>query len=260
MDGGREGRTRVARLVAALVAVFVVVAVGCIPSETTEPQEIDDGTDSAAGRTPPTAPADGVMTEEALVEGLAFDLSDRPGDMDYWAPKRSEATCAATGIVTSLGVDRLSELGYRPATSGASLNDLELSDDERDVVVGALEKCLDVQESIAAIFYGNGRMPPRAATCMARTLTAGGHTGPFLLALASGDAVDPFADDGQLAAGLLDGASVCIAEADFDWPHVRFSDPDVVIDSDAPAGAADSPYVDDRRADPTTSAPRESGP
>ncbi len=265
MDGGGTGRSRASRLVAGLctalvLTALVLAAAGCIPSESTEPEEIDDGSDSAAAPTPPSVPADGVMTADFFVEGLAFDLSDRPDDMDYWAPKRSEAQCAASRIVGSLGAERLAELGYQPATVGASLNDVELADDERGLVVAALGECLDVQESIAAIFYGNGRMAPSAASCLARTLASGGHTEPFLLALASGDAVDPFADDGRLAAGLLDGASVCIDQSDFDWPHVRFTDPDVVIDSDSPAGAADSPYVDDRRTDSTTSAPRESGP
>lgn len=260
MDGGSTGRSRVVWLLA-LTAALMVVLSSCSINRSSEPAEIDDGSDSAAtDRTPPTLPPDGVLTTESAVEGLAFDLSDRPADMDYWAPRRSEARCAATAIVDALGAERLAELGYMPATQGASLNDLELADDERGLVVTALEGCLDVEESIAAIFYGNGRMAPSAATCMARTLTAGGHTGPFLLGLASGEAVDPFADDGRLAAGLLDGASVCIAETEFDWPDVRLDDPEVIIDADAPPGAADSPFADDRRSDSTTSAPPESGP
>lgn len=263
MDRGSAAKGRSRGIAALLVVLAVLSMLGCVPKDSNGATEVDDGSDSAAaGREAPTPPADGALTAEYLIEGLAFDLFDRPADGDYWAPKQAEARCTATAVVDGLGAQRLADLGYRPATVGASLNDVELADDERTLVVAAFGQCLDVEESLAAIFYGGGRMPEKAAACMARTLVAGGHTEPFLLGLATGSAVDPFAGDGALATGLLDGAAVCIDEAAFNWPDVRLDDPDAVIDADAPPGVSNSPYAADRRTDstPTTSAPEGSGP
>ena len=227
-----------------LAAVWV--AASC--SDNGPAAEVDDGTESArAEQVAPVFPEDGPVPEELLVEGLVFDLTNRPVDLSYWAAPTDQAECAATAIVDGVGADRLSELGYRPGVSGASLNDIELSDDERIAVADAVEECVDMVEAVAAMFYGDGRIAPTVATCLADGLGEAEQLRPFVVAVVFGTAVDPFADDSALATAMLEQSAVCVPEEAFNWSDLDLPGDDPVLDSDAPGGVPGSPFVDDQR-------------
>lgn len=241
---------RVRRVLPAVGVVLAASLAACVPTDTTHVAEIDDGGDAGAlDRPAPTFP-DGEVPAALVAEGLAHDLSARPRDQDYWSPKRAEARCAADRIVAELGASRLVALGYRPGTPGASVNDLDLDDAERDVLVEALASCVDPVQAVGAILYGAGRIPARMASCMARGMGEAGAR-PILEAWAHGRAVDPFEEGSDLASLVLGHADVCISDTAFNWLDLRFPDEDPIINSDDPAGTRSSPYVDDarRRAD-----------
>lgn len=237
----------------AVLVVACVVVSSC--SDNGPAVEVDDGSDSARSeRVAPVFPSDGPIPRALLVEGVVYDLTNRPVDLDYWAAPSGQADCAAEAIVDSVGVDRLSELGYRPGVSGASLNDIELSDDERNDVADAVEECVDMVEAVAAMFYGDGRIAPTVASCLADGLGEDDQLRPFVVAVVFGTAVDPFANDGALATAMLDQSVVCVPEGAFNWSDLDLPDDAPVLDSDSPGGVSGSPYVDDQR-NPTTTTP-----
>ena len=232
---------------------LALVLTACIPQNHSESSEVDDGSDSARiGATPPEFPTAGEIPAPLLVEGLVYDFTDRPRDQDYWSPPSAQAECAAQGIVDGIGASRLSQLGYRVATPGASLNDIPLSETERAIVIDQFSSCVDMQEGVASMLYGDGRMSPKTATCVAKGLATQQMLGPFVEAFAFGRAVDPFESDGAFATALLSQSNVCIPESAFDWPDVRLPQSDPLIDSDAPAGSSASAHPDDRPTGPTT--------
>lgn len=240
--------------VLAALAMAVVLA-ACVPSESTGLHEVDDGSDRVGTTVvAPTFPVIGRVSEAAVIEGVTYDLSARPRDQDYWSPSSTEARCAAETIVADLGADRLVSLGYRPGTPGAALNDIELDDAERDRIVEGFSGCVDLVEAFAAVLYGDGRMPPKAATCVARGMGEAGAR-PLVEAWVSGDAVEPFED--SFATLLMGHAQVCIDPTAFNWSDLRLPDDDSLIDSDVPAGSRRSSHPDDhRRADsPDSQAP-----
>lgn len=247
---------RTARVRPAVVAVAAAVAVlvgGC--SDRGPSAEVDDGTDSARTEVvAPVFPEDGAPSRALLVEGLAFDLSNRPVDLSYWAAPSDQAECAADAIVDAVGEVRLAQLGYRPAVDGASLNDIELTDAERELVVVAVESCVDMTQAVAAMFYGDGRLRPSVATCLAEGLAARDQLRPFVVAVVFGTSVDPFAQEGALASAMLDQSVVCVPEEAFNWSDLDLPDDDLVIDADSPGGVTGSPFVDDQRTT-TTAAP-----
>lgn len=229
------------------------VATACIPQNKGDASDLDDGSDSAkAASAVPVFPATGEIAPELLVEGLVYDFTTRPSDQDYWSPPTAEATCAAQGIVDAIGAARLSELGYRVATPGASLNDIGLTDAERNTVVDEFSNCVDMVEGVAALLFGDGRMTTESALCVARGLGDTQMLRPFVEAWAFGRAVDPFASDAAFASTLIAEAQVCIADNAFLWPKLRFPDEEPLIDSDAPGGSESSAHPDDRRGTGTT--------
>lgn len=232
-----------------LVCIGVVLlATACVPSNHSGVSEVDDGTDSARETaTAPVFPAEGEISENLLIKGLVYDFTTRPRDQDYWSPPTAQAKCAATAIVKGIGASRLSTLGYRVATPGASLNDIALNDTERTTVIDEFGGCVDMEQGVAALLYGDGRMTTQAATCVAKGLGSQNMLRPFVEAWAFGRAVDPFASNAAFASALLSESQICISETAFNWPSIRLPEDDPLIDSDAPAGSADSPYVDDRR-------------
>jgi len=250
--------SRVRRLLPALAMVVAACLVACVPTETTGVAEVDDGGDAGAPDRPaPTFP-DGDVPAGLVVDGLAHDLTTKPRDQDYWAPKAAEARCAAEQIVDVLGSDRIVQLGYRPGTPGASINDLALEDPEREAVVDAVAGCVDLVQAVGSILYGAGRIPASAASCVARGMGEAGAR-PILEAWVSGRAVDPFEEGSPFASLLLGNAQVCIADTALDWPDVRFPDDDPIINSDRPAGTSDSPYTDDARRRATATPDRTEG-
>lgn len=230
--------------VVALVSALGAAA-GC--ADTGPVTELDDGSDSARPEVvAPVFPDDGEVPAELLVEGLAFDLGNRPVDLRYWAAPTDEAECAAAEIVEVLGAPRLSELGYRPGEPGASLSDIELTDDERIQVVDVVEECIDVVDAVAAMFYGDGRLPASVATCLAEGLGEKDQLRPFVVAVVFGTAVDPFASDAALATAMLEQSAICVPEEAFNWPDLELPGGDVVIDENSPGGVPGSPFPDDQ--------------
>lgn len=233
-----------------LLGLPVLVLAGC--ADRGPSSEVDDGSDSARDElVAPVFPDGGQVPVELVVEGLVFDLSNRPGDLNHWAAPSDEAGCAAERIVETVGDDRLVELGYRPGVSGASLNDLDLTDDERERIVDAVAECVDMVEAVAAMFYGDGRLDPQVATCLSEGLGDAAQLRPFVVAIVFGTAVDPFADDGALANELLVRSAICVPQDAFDWSDLELPGGGDVIDSDAPGGLPDSAFPDDRP-DPTS--------
>jgi hypothetical protein len=258
IEGRRRGAGRAGRGVLAVCGALLAVALvapACVPEERGPRAEVDDGSDSARpDRAAPEFPAQGEVPAELLVEGLVYDLTERPRDQDYWSPSTPEAQCAAQGIVDGIGASRLSTLGYRVATPGASLNDIGLSDDERVVVVDRVMDCVDMVEGVASVLFGDGRIRADAATCVAEGLSDRDMLRPFVEAWAFGRALDPFASDAVFASTLLAAANVCIADADLNWFDLRLADDEPLIDSDLPGGASGSAYVDDRKGTTTSTA------
>ena len=247
----RRSIARHRSVVAVAVAVAAVLLVGC--SDRGPSAEVDDGTDSARTEVvAPVFPEDGAPSRELLVEGIAFDLSNRPVDLSYWAAPSDQAECAAEAIVDAVGEDRLVQLGYRPAVDGASLNDIELTDAERDLVVEAVEGCVDMTQAVAAMFYGDGRLRPSVATCLAEGLAQRDQLRPFVVAVVFGTSVDPFAQESALATAMLDQSVVCVPEEAFNWSDLDLPDDDQVLDADSPGGVTGSPFVDDQRTTTTT--------
>jgi hypothetical protein len=234
------------RVLPATAVGVALLAAACVPSEKGALREVDEGPGSrTAEATAPEFPDVGNVAPDLVVEGLTFDLTQRPRDQNYWAPHHDEATCASEAIVEALGHDRLVGLGYRPGVAGASLNDVDLSEGERAAVVDAVEGCVDLVEGFAAVLYGNGRMAPRIAACVARGMGGSGQLGAVAEAWVSGRAIDPFAEGSDFAAALLGHAEVCIPAQAFNWPDVHLPDDERLIDADLPAGSTRSAYVDD---------------
>jgi hypothetical protein len=233
------------RVLPVLTVAVAVILSGCVPSESSGLRQVDDGSDSAVSeREVPTFPADGPVPAALVVDGLSHDFTAKPVDQAYWAPLSDEARCAAEQIVTTLGADRIVGLGYRPGTPGASLNQLDLDDTERQQVVEAFTACVDMVEGLASIVYGAGRVPARVATCLARGM---GETGavPLIEAWAGGNAVDPFAEESEFATTLLSHAAVCIPDGAFNWSHVHLPESESLIDSDIAAGNSRSAFAGD---------------
>lgn len=234
--GAGWGRVRMLVLVPALLAVAA-----CIPEQRGDVSQLDRPAD---GLPVPEIGAD--PSRDDLVAGLVADLASAPDDLSFWAPPLDEATCLAEGVVEQVGGERLSGLGYRPGTPGAALGDLDFDDDERTVVTDVVVDCVDLREAAAQLFYGDGRLPPTVATCVADGLEDTDQLRPLAVAIVGGEPIDTFADDSGLATTLLVQSAICIPEDAFNWPDLRLPQDEMVIDADAPPGVERSPYVGDR--------------
>ncbi|UDY36793.1 hypothetical protein [Dermatobacter hominis] len=201
--------------VACALGALVVVATGCLPQERGPAREVE-GADAAPSQ-PPTFPDTGPVPRELLIEGLEYDFTASEADLDLWVPPADQAACAATRIVDTLGPPRLSELGYRPATSGASLNDIDLTDAERDIVASNFAGCVDMRDAVASLFMGDSDMQSKEAVCLADGLAKQDLLDPFARAWAFGQTVNPAADDGTLANALMALAAVCLPDDAFSW-------------------------------------------
>lgn len=235
----------------ALVATVVMCTlVGCIPRQRGESTEVRRDSDTR-GEVAPVLPAN--PPKGLVVEAIRFDLTYRPDDQDFWTPTRSESKCVAEKIVTGVGYQRLSELGYQPGTPGAGLPDLAFTPEEDQLVLAAFQECVDYREAAAAILFGKGRISNSSAKCLAKVLYEAGVIGEIFESWLSKTPIDPFANDGLFASRLSAGAQVCLTPNDLNWPTLKSpSDDQDLIDADAPAGSSDSNHPDDRR-------PREEG-
>lgn len=228
------------------VTVLIVAQTACVPRTRGDSVTVD-ARDDARNVAAPVLP-DGEVTPDEMAEAIRFDLTDRPDSQDYWTLSDSEAACAADGIVTALGVDRLRELGYRPGSPGAGLSRIELSAAERDVVVAQLIDCVDLEEMTAALLFGSGRISPTSATCMARILAKSGVPAIWLGSWITGEPMDALADDATAARTMSGAAEVCLDPNDLNWPTLRSPvEDELVIDADAPPGSSNSNHPDDHR-------------
>ncbi len=227
-QGGRA--TAVRRALGATAAVgLLLVTAACLPQDRGEAAEVDDGSAGASQvAAPPRFPDTGPVPPGLLVDALVYDFTSVTQDVNLWVPPTEQAQCAAEQIVATLGAARLSELGYRPATSGASLNDIDLTAAERDSVALLFEGCVDMTEAVATLLLGDGRLSTAASTCVAEGLAQQDQLGPFVEAWAFGREVDPFAEDGALANAVLQFAAVCISENAFTFYDVDLPGDDEV--------------------------------
>ncbi|MFZ4517667.1 MAG: hypothetical protein ACOYOP_04740 [Microthrixaceae bacterium] len=226
-DGERSpGRGRTRWPWALVAAVAALVLVGCIPQDKGSASEVADPGRSAAPSAPPVFPESGPVPPELLVEGLAYDLGASPDGLQYWSPSPDQARCAATAIVDKVGATRLAELGYRPATTGASLNDIDLTPAERNLVTDAVAGCVDQTDMVASLLAGPGNLTGKQAGCLAEGLVRQGLTRPFLESWAFGRPLNPFDGTGALGAALLSQSAVCLPPEAFSWYDVdRSGDP-----------------------------------
>ncbi len=247
MRFGRSSRPR--RVTAAVVAACLigVFVTSCVPRNTRDTAVVDDATRLIKGvAKPPVFPTSNVP-RDLLIEGLTYDFGVGPLDPDYWTPKVKEAECAAEAIVDRIGAERISSLGYRVDTPGASLNDVALTPEEREAVVEEYTRCVDMQEALAALLFGDGRIRARASTCVSQIISTKGLLPQFARAWIFGEAVNPFAEDAQLASALSAASQVCVNADDVKWPDLTVPESDEgLIDSAATPGSRSSAYADDR--------------
>ena len=210
--GTRGYRTRGG--VALLGLVVALVAVACIPQDEGDSSEVRE--EASARGAAPEFPKTGRVPDDLLVEGLVWDFTDAPSDLNLWVPSAAEARCAAEKIVANVGV-RISDLGYLPDTSGASLNDIALNEFERKTVATLFESCVDAHAATAALILGRANMDPEDAACMADGLVEAGVFSKLIESWALGRQADPFEDDAAFASALLANANVCLPGTSFFW-------------------------------------------
>jgi len=206
----------------------------CMPQKRGPVGEVDDRTEGPVR--PPAFPASGPVPRDLLVQGIVYDLTSSESDLDLWVPPTDQAECAATQIVDGLTPQRLSDLGYRPGNAGASLNEIDLTDAERNIVAMHFAACVDMHEAVAGLMMGNSHMEAREATCIADGLRDQGLLGRFATAWAFRTSANPVDGDGALAAAMLGLAKVCLPDDAFDWYDRRLPGDDEVIGSGQGSG------------------------
>lgn len=198
-----------------VAVLFVGVLVGaCVPKKLHDPTEVGGAEDVVAE--PPVFPKTGQVPPELLVEGLVYDFSSNDVDLDLWVPRPEEARCAAESIVGQFAV-QLSDLGYAPGVSGAGINDIALTADQRAAVADLFLACVDTTEMMGSLFLGSDNMAPSEAMCLARGLAATELPSAFVNAWMSGRGFDPIGEDGANASLILQYANVCLPSTAFLW-------------------------------------------
>lgn len=233
----------------AYIAIVLLIALqtACIPRVRGDSVAVDDRHEADAQ--PPSLP-EGNVSVDTMVDAVRFDLTNRPDDQDYWSLSEEESGCAAEKIVTAIGSERLSELGFQPGTPGAGIPQLAFSGDERKEIVSGLVDCVDHEEMAAALLFGAGRISADSATCMGSILAEAGVPASWLESWVFGAEVDPFADDAVSSKTMSSAAQICLDPNALNWPTLRSPvEDELVIDADAPPGAANSDHPDDHRTD-----------
>ncbi|MCP4437240.1 MAG: hypothetical protein GY812_17315 [Actinomycetia bacterium] len=197
----------------ALAAVAALGASACIPQNR---DNFGEASGEAALAGPPVFPETGEVPPELLIEGLVYDFTNADVDLDLWVPPTSEARCAAEKIVANHG-KRLSDVGYEPGRTGAGLNDVALTPEERSSVSSLFMSCINSTEMLASLFMGGGHMTPDEALCMARGLDEMGMAPQVIDNLMLGSATDPLDEEGALAQSLLEYTDVCLPDTAFTW-------------------------------------------
>lgn len=222
--------------------VIVVLAGACVPKDLHDPTEVGGAQDVVSE--PPVFPKTGQVPSELLVEGLLYDFSTNEVDLDLWVPRPDEARCAAESIVEVFAV-QLSDLGYAPGVTGAGINDIGLSADQRAAVAELFLACVDSEEMLGSMFLGGDHMAPSEAMCMARGLADTELPDAFVNAWMSGRGFDPIGEDGANANLILQYANVCLPATAFLWNGLQLPgvDPEQG-DSITEGGSGDSTTPD----------------
>lgn len=223
---------------ATAVVAVAVLAGGCVPKDLSDTSEVGGAQDVVSE--PPEFPKTGQVPPELLVEGLIYDFSSEDVDLDLWVPRPEEARCAAESIVGAFAV-QLSDLGYAPGVSGAGINEIGLSADQRAAVADLFLACVDPQEMLGSLFMGSDHMAPSEATCMAEGLAESDLPGAFVDAWMSGRGFDPIGEDGANASLILQWANVCLPPTAFLWNGLQLPGADdSKADSITEGGTSDS--------------------
>ncbi len=176
------------RLIAFAVGVMIV---GSCTTTSWQTSGIDHPTTTTIPHYP--------QTVAGLEASITDHLSADGPDLNTWAPSRTEAKCAAQGIVGRLGLNRLLDLGYQ--TQVGSL-DLPYTDDERTSLTGILMSCINFREGLLSLISGYDKLDIGSSECLTDGLDRQGLTRAFAAAFLNGSEPDPLADNSQLGAGM----------------------------------------------------------
>lgn len=89
-------------------------------------------------------------SDSPLVAALADEISsNEDGDSPF--SNREEAECWAGRIVGGIGEGRLTELGVTAEDVG-EIGDYNFTEDEIDVIVDSMDKCIDLKAALAETF------------------------------------------------------------------------------------------------------------
>jgi hypothetical protein len=142
----------------------LVVAAGC--AQAADDRALDEGSD-----------------EDRAVEILTATAMHLSEDVDSLHYTREEARCSAEGIVGSLGVSRLEDLGLGLASrTPPRLQEPPLTTEEADAVYVAITGCIDLEGQMTDALLVRGRLPEDAARCVVRRLIDEGLVRQQLLA------------------------------------------------------------------------------
>lgn len=111
----------------------------------------DSGADTAVG-----AEASG---DDTLVGSFAEALLQQEV-----AANPEEAACAAMGIVTVIGEDRMTELGVTPGNIG-DMSDYEFTDEEEATMMGEIFGCVDIASALRQDYVDSG-LTEEQAVCV----------------------------------------------------------------------------------------------
>lgn len=248
---GRQQRVAPGALLAALVVLAVALAPACVPKKVSDPVEVGGAREVVSQ--PPVFPETGEVPPELLVEGLVYDFSTNEVDLDLWVPSDDEARCAAESIVEGYA-GQLSDLGYEPGRSGAGINDIALTADERAGIAELFTACVDAEQMLGSLFMGASHMTPREASCMAKGLATTAMPLGVVSAWMAGDGFDPIGEDGALAVLMLDYTDVCLSPYSFFWTGVDLpgdedlegvDDGDPTVDTTSPVDPGGSGTITD---------------
>jgi len=149
------------RAIPLAVAATLMFAAGCGG---------DDETTSTTAAASADAAAEDASSGDSGVEGssdttVASDVAGSDGSfVDSFAAalleqqvtdSAEEAACAASGIVTTIGEDRLAELGVTTGVIGA-MSDYEFTEDEQSAMLGQIFGCVDIASAIKQDYIDSG--------------------------------------------------------------------------------------------------------
>lgn len=133
----------------------------CFSGSSSAPLEVDENGDTNDTNTDTNT---GDQPSEALVNALAAELA---GGSTGLPMNDDEAKCAATALLSGIGVERLAEIGLSGDSEAATL---DLSNDEALTVADAITGCVDVAPLLAQTIADSAQLSSDDATCIAGNL------------------------------------------------------------------------------------------